>query len=313
VRSRIRAAELEAMLFRGALDRDMMDNVRVMDPSFTFMDLRFMRDAESDTNVAAPMDDLHAAETSKQFADFKVFKIRMLTEQNEWRRCTVARREWEDTTQAEITKYREAVHDSLVSAVTQHEATCFLTGCTATYEAMELFFEGAIKSFGDGPGVQCRVENVLRLNVCNLAMQGPSHSRTLKRTVNAIKSETAHHPKTCVSIVILPNTPAWGEGSERKSPSYNKLVANARTAVINALAEECNELVVQECVVMYDAAGFSKSPDRELRLDFAVAVSDKRDEGGVYESPWTQSALWRRRVSDAALQLPRLGQAYGRL
>jgi len=296
--SRLRAAELEAMFFRGALDRDMIDKVRVLDPSFVFVDsLRFMRDVEADPNAQLPVDELCAAEAQKQVADFKLFRIRLQTEQNEWRRYTVARREWDESAQAELTMYREAVHDSLVAAVREHMATCFQADCTATFETRELYCESAIKTFADSPGVQCRVEDVLRLNVYNLAMQGASHSRVLKDTVGTIKSETAHHPKTSVSVVILPNTPAWGDGGERWVPAYNRLVSNARAAVLSALAEECNEVVVQECVAMFDATGFQKSPDRELRLDFALVVSNKREEGeGGLESPWTQSVLWRRRA-----------------
>ena len=84
--NRARATELENMFYRGALDRDMIDKVRVTDPSFVFTDLRFMRDMEIDANVAHPLDDLNAAEVQKHLANFKDFKIRLQKEQNEWRR-----------------------------------------------------------------------------------------------------------------------------------------------------------------------------------------------------------------------------------
>ena len=301
-----RVAELETMFFRGALDHDMQDKVRVMDPSFTFMDLRFMRDAEVDANAMGPVEDLRTAEIQKLVANFKVFKIRLLTEQNEWRRYSMARREWEDSTQAEITKYREAVHDALTSAVQEHQASCFRADCTPTFENMEVFFENAIKAFADAPGVQCRVDDVLRLNVYNLVIQGCNHSRILKDTVSAITTETNHHPKMCVNVVILPNTPAWGDGQDRKNPGFNKLVANARAAVIQALEEECNQLVVHECVATFDANLFAKSPDRELRLDFALVVADKRDSTGALGTPWARSALWRRRaVAQVVAPMPR--------
>ena len=98
--SRARFTDLEHMFFRGVLDKDLFDKARVTDPTFNFLDLRFMRDVGVDVNVSAPADDFQAAEVEKQLMDVKVFKLRLQAEQNEWRRYNVALQEWGDSTQA---------------------------------------------------------------------------------------------------------------------------------------------------------------------------------------------------------------------
>ena len=72
---------------------------------------------------------------------------------------------------------------------------------------MLTFFEHSIKTFAEQPPAK-RVEDVLRINVFNLAMQGSGHSRLVKETTDAVRVECNHHSRTSVSVVLLPNTPA---------------------------------------------------------------------------------------------------------
>ena len=292
--STARFQELEQMFLRGALDRDLIDEVRVLDPSFQFLELRFMRDLGVDVNAHHnPAEDLSNAEVEKQKADFKLFKLRLQSEQHQWRRYVTALKELGDSTMAEVTKHREALHDALTQAVKEHTAASFCAECTATREAMPSFFESSIKNFADQPPAR-RVDDVLRINVHNLAMQGSNHSRLLKETVDTIRTEANHHPSTSIAIVVLPNTPAWGQG-QRTGPAFQKQVSTARSTVLAALSEECNGLVLQECVAMYDPESMY-SPDREYRVDFLLVVSEQRDQAGNLLAQFTKSLLWRRRA-----------------
>lgn len=157
----------------------------------------------------------------------------------------MALKEWDDTNQAELTKFREAAYDARLAAVKAFAATNMCAECTSKDNVMT-YLESTMKSFTDQfPGK--RVDDVLRINVFNLPMQGPGHSRHLPDTAHVIKTECSHHPRTAVAVVFLPNTPKWGDG-QRGPTNLPKLVQEARANTIAKLQEECQGLIVQDCI-----------------------------------------------------------------
>ena len=292
VHSPARVAELEAMFRRGALDKDMIDKVRLMDADFNVNDLRFLQDAEGLGVQVSSGEALNAAEREQCLAEFKVTTLKLQAEQAQWKRFLAARMEFDDSTQATLTSFREAAHDALEKAVKEHSNTFFSVECLANRGHMVTYFEQSIKVFAENPPAT-PVNDILRVNVFNLPMLGQAHSRLLPDITESIRVEAAHHPITAISVVFLPNTSEWGQGMQTGRQLTEK-IALARANVISKLSEDVNSLVVVECVAMFDVDTMY-STDRELRVDFILAFSNQVDAGGKLQSIFTKSALVKRR------------------
>jgi hypothetical protein len=287
-----RVAELEAMFRRGVLDKDMLDKVRLMDADFNVSDLRFAQDVEGLGVQVSSGEALSTAEREQCLAEYKVITLKLQAEQAQWKRFLTARMEFDDSTQATLTSFREAAHDAMEKAVTEHSSTFFSVECLANRGHMVTYLEQSIKIFAENPPAT-PVNDILRVNVFNLPMLGQAHSRMLPDIAESIRVEAAHHPTTAISVVFLPNTSEWGHGMQT-GRQLNDKIASARGNVIAKLSEDVNGLVIVECVAMFDVDTMY-SADRELRVDFILAISDQVDTGGKLQSIFTKSSLVKRR------------------
>lgn len=290
--SAARVKELETMFYRGVLDKDMLDKVRLMDANFAATDLRFVQDSPSLDVQVSTDGQLSAAQREQLLAEFKVFTLKLQAEEATWKRYLAARMEFDDSNQAAMTRFREAAHDAMEKAINAHANTHYNVACLATRSHMLTFLEQSLKTLAESPPT-VPASAVLRLNVFNLPMLGQSHSRMLSEICESIRNEAAHHPTTSLSILILPNTSEWGKGMEvnRALPS---LVMQARQNVIAKLSEAGNSLTVADCVAMFDV-NTMYSKEREVRTDFLCIISSQVDASDEPVSIFARSFLVRRR------------------
>jgi hypothetical protein len=282
---------LDALFFRGALDKDMCDKVRLMDATFVVTDLRFFDNAEG-SGVQVSDGDLSTAEHQQHLAEFKVFALRLQAEQANWKRFLAARRDFDDSNQATLTRFREAAYDAMEQAVIDHASVHYSCACLATRSHMLSFLEQSLQGLAESPPAVA-ASTVLRVNVYNLPMLGQNYSRGLTEIAETIRNEATHHPSTSISIVFLPNTSEWGKGME-PSKQLHYMIAQARQNVIAKFHESEDSLTIIECVAMFDMSTMY-SKDRELRVDFLCIFSSMTDDSETPISLFARSFLVRRR------------------
>jgi hypothetical protein len=284
------------MFRRGALDKDMLDKVRCMEPSFVFEDLRFVKSVADDVSALGLMeaDALSSVEKQEVFADFKYLEVRLKAEQSSWRRHLLALKTHDDTTQAELTDFRERAHDLRVNAINAHAEAVYQAENLSTFKLLTPFCEQALGTFAEQPPAR-RADDILRINMFNLPMMGQSHSRYLDEIVEIVRNECSHHPATTLCLVILPNTTKWGQGME-KCPKREEQIDAARSDVMSKLKEEVNQLVVNDvfALLRHDTM---YSSNREMRAVFLMVISNTMaTDGKTLAARFVSSVGWKRKA-----------------
>ena len=289
-----RVDDLILMFKRGALDRDLLDKCKCLDPSFSLEDLRFLRVAEPEGPGVQVSEMLNNAERQKLHADFKFLEARLKAEESTWRRHVLALKSHDDTSQAELTSHRERIHDMRVQAIEEHCETLYQAESLSSSKFLCTFFERAIATFAEQPPAR-RPDDILRVNFFNLPMLGQHHSRFMDELAESIREECAHHPATTICVVVLPNTNQWGQGM-RNNPRRDVEIDEARAEVALKLKEPVNGLTVADIFVLlrHDTM---YSNDREMRAVVLLAVSNQVGaDNKTLKSVFAASSAWRRRA-----------------
>jgi len=297
-----RVQEIMAQFKRGGLDNDMVDKARCLSPTFIYEDLRFIRSARDDATIPnqGDGDALSNAEKQKVHADFKYMELRLKTEQAAWRRHLLALKMYDDTTQAELTEFRERAHDLRVTAINTHAEALYQAESLVSLKHLPPFFEQALATFAEQPQSRVQAEDVVRINMFNLPMMGQQFSRSLNDIAELIRLECAHHPGNTLCLVMLPNTTKWGQGMESGATRDDNIEAACKD-VVAKLKEPQNNLIVQDVFALFrHDTMYSKT--REMRAVFLMVVSDmKAADGKSLLSRFQSSVAWKRKAVIEAL------------
>ena len=97
---------------------------------------------------------------------------------------------------------------------------------------------------------------------------GPQHSLLLPDLLHDLAIEVSLFPETCIGVIILPNTPIYGQCGPNGHKDRN-LIKQAQKAVLEKLLESSADLDVEEIVITYDPSSMW-SPWRKLNVEAAV-------------------------------------------
>lgn len=297
-----RIQEITAQFKRGVLDNDMLDKARCLSPAFLYEDLRFIRSSQDDAGIPNQSDGdaLSNAEKQKVHADFKYMELRLKSEQASWRRHLLALKTYDDTTQAELTQFRERAHDLRSIAINAHAEALYQAESLVSLKYLPPFFEKALATFAEQPQSRVQAEDVVRINMFNLPMMGQWFSRQLNDIAELIRLECAHHPTNTLCLVMLPNTTKWGQGMESNATRDDNIEAACKD-VVAKLKEPHNDLLIQDVFALFrHDTMYSKT--REMRAVFLMAVSDmKAADGKSLQSRFQSSVAWKRKAVIEAL------------
>lgn len=121
---------------------------------------------------------------------------------------------------------------------------------------------------------------------------GPQHSLLLPDLLHDLAIEVSLFPETCLGVVILPNTPIYGQGGPQ-SHKDRTLIKQAQQAVLEKLQESSTDVEVEQVIITYDPNSMW-SPWRKLHFEAAVVFSSKKDANGVPLSKFANSTLVQR-------------------
>jgi hypothetical protein len=120
--SAARVSELTAMFYTGALDKDMYDKVKYLDPAASADQVRFVRTEDVkglEEKESTANDDVENAELAEKEAVFNTFKSKLGREQASFQFYGERKREYEATTQGLLTEARHAM--PLASEIDGHD------------------------------------------------------------------------------------------------------------------------------------------------------------------------------------------------
>jgi hypothetical protein len=130
--SAARVSELTAMFYTGALDKDMYDKVKYLDPAASPDQVRFVRTEDVkglEEKESTANDDVESAELAEKEAVFNTFKSKLGREQATFQFYGERKREYEAVTQGLLTEARRA----MPVAVSRVKSTA-TTPAPATYK-----------------------------------------------------------------------------------------------------------------------------------------------------------------------------------
>ena len=298
---------------KGLLDGDFKDKVQVLDPSFSFDDLRFIRmaaaakqDADQDVTHV-----IHEAEKSKALAEVNLFHAKLLGEQSVWAEYLAKARGITDATQSELTLARETAQVALETAVRNHVETFFTCINVPSRSEFPASAENALYKFMEQfPAHQGSAGNAAayRVDIYNLAAMGPQQSTHLKDIIVHAAEAHIQHPARSVSLFFLPNAPAWGAGGGGRltAAEFREHAAQAADDARKELMQKgIHSWECKEIAGIFDAENFY-SPERKLRVDFIMAISGSRGANSELISEFVKSSLWKREaVAGPIKALPR--------
>ena len=123
-----RFQDLLGMFLRGSFDKDLAAQVLLKNEQFDVRHLSFM---QSHTEVEQVSQDVNVPSM-----EYKLFSVKLLTEQNMWAQHLAQLHEWESKTHQAQHEYFQTVHDLRTTAVDSHSSTCFpVIACGAVTEA----------------------------------------------------------------------------------------------------------------------------------------------------------------------------------
>jgi len=209
-----RALQLETMFFQGLLDASMMDKCRALDASFDFDDLRFVREELLQSTLASgasQADTLDRATRQKLLADYALLEAELESEQLVWQSYLTRLAEAQDADLSSRIALKEKHADALLLAVAEHQESSYRTISLPAHSGAPAFLASALSAFAGLPPAR-PADQIWRLNVVNCCCLGVQASVVLQKVAENLSSEHAHHPERTMSIVVLPNMPAWGHG-----------------------------------------------------------------------------------------------------
>lgn len=298
---------------KGLLDADFKDKVQVLDPSFTFDDLRFIRMAslakqDTDQDMTTV---IHAAEKSKALAEVNLFHAKLLGEETAWADYLARRRAITDTSQAKVTKALEEAQLTLEMSVRHHVET-FLPAIvtTARGEHVAVADNALYKFIEQLPSLaDSGVAGCYRIDVYNLTAMGAQHSSHLPDMIKHASEVHSANPARSASLFFLPNSPVWGAGGGGRisAAEFKEFAAKAADDAKSALMNKAiNNWESKEIVGMFNDKDFY-SPERKLRVDFVMVISNIKTGSGQLVSEFANSALWKREAVPGLLtSLPRM-------
>lgn len=284
---------------RGALDADMKDKAQVLDPTFCFEDLRFIRVAGQAKQSMDWQEDVQTvtsqAERNKLQAELNLIHAKLLGEQTAWSEYTVRRKAITDSTLSDITKAREAAQMALEQAVQHHVDHWYPSECLQDRAKFLPSAEACFRNFCEQLPFTSP-EKVLRLDVFNLAALGAQHSQILDALLVYASFMHETHPANSASIFLMPNTPEWGKASggnlsPKDFASFAALAAEETKTEIKKKA--IHHLEAKDIVAMFDEQDFY-SPERKLKVDVVMCLSQAVSDTGALLSTFVNSTVWKR-------------------
>lgn len=236
-----------------------------------------------------------AAVRAKWLGDLQLLKVTLAAEQAAFQTFQVRRAAWDDAGLATLTALREAERTSLENAVQLHAGLYYQVSCQADRPLFPKYLDSCLHKFAEVTTSR-RPEDVYRVDYYNLSSLGPQFSGFLTKIGETIAAQMAAHPVRGVTLVSLPNCPAWGAGSsgELKGEHLETAIQGGRLDVLAELKKEAHELMCREITGVYDVKTMCSS-DRPLRVDMIMLVSNITDSAGKHVAHFTKSRLWRGR------------------
>ena len=208
------------MFFKGQLDSALQDKCQAMDPSFEFDDLRFLREeilsTAMDTGASGDLPE-RVAQVARQrmLADFALLEAELTSEQVIWQTYLAKLSDVEDADLSARVAMKEKQHDALAAAVAEHLEATYRTICLPQWSGAVAYMEAALGTFAGQPPAR-PAEQLWRINIVNACCLGVQGSLILPQVAPILSSDHAHFPEKTLTVVILPNTPAWGLQPERQ-------------------------------------------------------------------------------------------------
>lgn len=143
----------------------------------------------------------------------------------------------------------------------------------------------------------CSAGNLPRVSIWNLPTVGPKFSLSTKQMQAAIATDLSEHPRFSVHIVIMPNTPKFGEAFCGHGYVLQTGIQNFKDEIASSL-RDTPEALVYPCTAMYDEDSMY-SPSRDLRVEFLLVMSGTLSGAtgaSALRSIWAKSALFKRRA-----------------
>lgn len=207
------------MFMQGHLDSSMTDKVKALDPSFQFEDLRFIREeilsGVLSGDIVLPDVQMSAAQRAKVLADFDLFKLELQADALAFRKYMTELIQHEDGEAELLVANLEAQEDLIAAAVEVHRDAVYRVSSFPDWTYLPNYLSSGLASFSALPPGFVPAK-VLRLNIINAAALGAQHSQVTATVAKHLAADHAGHPLVTMSIVVLPNVPAWGKKGKQR-------------------------------------------------------------------------------------------------
>lgn len=295
--------------YQGGMDEDLKPKVRVMDPSFVFEDLRFIREEmQSRNHGATGLSDADSANKlqdlarSKALSELEIFKHKLNGEGVHWAEWRLDAKKLEDSESDAIQQHQEAALAATEKAVHEHANVFYSTGCYANFSSVPTHMDAALNAITNFTSSR-RPDDIFRLEVVNTSAMGPQYSVNLKDIGAKVSASLRGQYTRAAALVILPNCPGWwaGAGGTLTPAALDAVIAEAQTDVVAEFLKPEHAMEVRRIVGLYDTTSLTSRPDRTLPLQMLMCVSAEKDATGKLMSLWAHSTTWRRHAVSALL------------
>ena len=208
----------------------------------------------------------------------------------------VATNEFEAHDNNRLREERQKLYDMKQAVVLSLGDKYFSCGSFEKLASAKALFSHKLQSIADEKPIR-PVDSVAHINLINCCCLGARASLIFPQVVEIVQEEARHFPANAITVVIPPNTSAWG----RKGDHDKDVQSNVRDLVTKLESDEVG-VDVKVCSLMWDMDTMY-SPTREGKLDFFVCVSERKDEQGKLKSIFKTSTLYKRRCVPRMVQV----------
>ena len=297
-------AKLVAMFRRGALDRELLEKVKVRDPQFDLSGFRFLMSAQQDTMAcvqAQGKDSLISAELAVKKANFNLWKHTLENEGKKFSSFLEARRRVVESNALSDSTFIDNLHQ-LVHVHTENHADIFYPVFEASSEAnVGPKVEAAVQKVADSMGHM--KDLVYRVYVANLTYLGASWNKAIRELTHIVANKLSVCPERSVALVIMPNVGARGDCHDDIE------IAKAHADIRDMMGDVGNDLAWRS-IGLYISMDGMYSQDRSGHHEMLMVISrqtvpvmDGAKKSVKHKSNFANSFLWKRRRVSEAVQL----------
>ena len=293
VNSSSRVQELETMFTQGLLDSDLRPHANCMDKDFKFTMLRFCRAEVED--IPGSLVDLgeqaKLARRTEAIAGLESLKLQLEQDQQNYRTYQQAAKAWETQHASDKKDLLNKAQDGVRSVREGLMKNRFQVEGFTSFKQCKTYMKQALTMVAEvDPPVNAN--DVVRVNVIDLAKYGQSHSRYVKDLDEIIAAECREHPVVTCVLVLPPWTPAWGESIH--SSNKDKLIDEARKTAYRKFKEASNNVIVKKISLLLSKESQGPNSNQKLSRKALLILSGELENDGVtLKSMFRLSAMFK--------------------